>query len=283
MVTYRLDDGLKNQTEPRDQTEPGNQTEPKEKKMAEKEKKSLIIKMLPLAVLALGLVAFIAADGSSYFNFQTLSDNRAALTGYVQHHAWTAAGIFTLLYAVSVAFSFPGATILTLTGGFLFGVVIGSILTVSGATVGAILLFLAARMSIGETLRRRAGPFLKKIEKGFHRNAASYMLTLRLVPVFPFWLVNLAPALFGVRLSTFSWTTLVGIIPGTVVFVSVGNGLGAIFDHGETPDLGIIFEPSILLPLIGLSVLSLIPVVYDRLKSSDRSHPPATDETRSQP
>ncbi len=249
-----------------------------EEKDQKKEKNNLVTRLLPLAILALGLVAFIAADGSSYFSFQKLSDNRATLSDFVQHHAAAAAAIFILLYTVSVAFSLPGATILTLTGGFLFGVVMGSILTVCGATLGAILLFLAARMGIGEPLRRRAGPFLKKIEGGFRRNAVSYLLTLRLVPIFPFWLVNLAPAFLGVRLSTFSWTTLVGIIPGTVVFVSIGNGLGAIFDRGETPDLGIIFEPSILLPLIGLALLSLIPVVYDRLKSP--SQPAPTDETR---
>ena len=243
-------------------------------------KKGLTAKMLPLAILILGLGAFIAADGSSYFSFQKLSDNRAVLTDFVQHHMWAAVGLFILLYTVSVAFSLPGATILTLTGGFLFGIIIGSILSVSGATLGAILLFLAARMGIGEPLRRRAGPFLKKIEGGFRRNAVSYLLTLRLVPIFPFWLVNLAPAFLGVPLSTFSWTTLAGIIPGTVVFVSIGNGLGTIFDRGETPNLGIIFEPNILLPLIGLALLALIPVAYDRLKSPTSSKTTGIDETR---
>ncbi len=115
-------------------------------------------------------------------------------------------------------------------------------------------------------LRRRAGPWIGRLEAGFRENALSYLLVLRLVPLFPFWLVNLVPAFLGVPLTTYALGTFVGIIPGSFVYASVGNGLGAVFDAGGTPDLTIIFEPEILLPIIGLSLLALIPVVYKKFK-----------------
>jgi uncharacterized membrane protein YdjX (TVP38/TMEM64 family) len=126
--------------------------------------------------------------------------------------------------------------------------------------------FLAARTALGDTLRRRTGPWLRRLEDGFRDNALSYLLVLRLMPLIPFWLVNLVPAFLGVPLRIFVLGTLVGIIPGTLIFASVGNGLGAVLDTGRQPDAGILFEPEILLPLIGLSVLALIPMVYRRLK-----------------
>jgi len=117
-----------------------------------------------------------------------------------------------------------------------------------------------------EVLRRRAGPWISRLEAGFQENALSYLLVLRLVPLFPFWLVNLVPAFLGVPLTTYVLGTFVGIIPGSFVYASVGNGLGSVFDAGGAPDLTIIFEPEILLPIIGLSLLALIPVAYKKLK-----------------
>ena len=149
----------------------------------------------------------------------------------------------------------------------MFGIVWGACLVVGGATVGATGVFLAARTALGDTLRERAGPWLAKLEAGFQENATSYLITLRLVPLAPFWLVNLAPAFFGVRLGIFVLTTFFGIIPGTVVYTSVGNGLGATFDAGGEPDLGIIFKPEIFLPLVGIALLSMVPVVYKKMKA----------------
>jgi uncharacterized membrane protein YdjX (TVP38/TMEM64 family) len=165
-----------------------------------------------------------------------------------------------------VAFSVPGGAVLTAASGFLFGTVAGAALAVVGATAGAVAVFLAARTALGDTLRRRTGPWLRRLEDGFRDNALSYLLVLRLMPLIPFWLVNLVPAFLGVPLRIFVLGTLVGIIPGTLIFASVGNGLGAVLDTGRQPDAGILFEPEILLPLIGLSVLALIPMVYRRLK-----------------
>ena len=149
----------------------------------------------------------------------------------------------------------------------MFGIVWASALVVSGATIGATCVFLAARTALGDVLRRKAGPWMTKLETGFQDNAFSYLLTLRLVPIAPFWLVNLVPAFFGVPLGTYVITTLVGIVPGTVVYASVGNGLGATLDAGADPDLGAIFQPAVLLPLVGLALLSLMPAVYKRIKA----------------
>ncbi|MFQ5974287.1 MAG: TVP38/TMEM64 family protein, partial [Alphaproteobacteria bacterium] len=113
----------------------------------------------------------------------------------------------------------------------------------------------------------QAGPLAEKMEAGFRENALNYMLVLRLIPVFPFWLVNLAPAFLGVSVRVFVIGTFVGIIPGTFVYASVGNGLGAVFDAGGAPDLGIIFEPEILLPIIGLALLALLPVIYKKIQA----------------
>jgi uncharacterized membrane protein YdjX (TVP38/TMEM64 family) len=126
--------------------------------------------------------------------------------------------------------------------------------------------FLVARSAFGEVLQRRAGPFLKKIEEGFRRDAVSYLLVLRLVPLFPFWLVNLVPALFGMSLRAYVACTFVGILPGAIVYTSVGGGLGEFLDRGEKPDLHLAFQPHILLPLLGLGLLALVPVAYKRWK-----------------
>ena len=173
---------------------------------------------------------------------------------------------FTGLYVLAVAFSIPGALILTLSGGFLFGTLVGGSATVTGATIGALAVFVAARTAFGDVLRRRAGGAVAKIEEGVRENAFSYVLTLRLLPIFPFWLVNIAAGLVDIPLRTYALATFLGVIPGTFIYSALGAGLGSIFDRNEAPDLSIIFEPQILLPLIGLALLSLLPVVFRRLR-----------------
>ena len=135
-----------------------------------------------------------------------------------------------------------------------------------GATIGATALFLAARYAFADLLRAKAGPAIRKMEDGFREDAFNYLLVLRLVPIFPFWLVNLVPAFLGVSLKVYVIATFIGIIPGGFVYALVGNGLGAIFDRGEVPDLLIIFQPQILAPILGLAVLAVIPVIYKKMK-----------------
>lgn len=221
-------------------------------------------RFLPLLILAAGLGAFFALGLDRYVTLDTLRDNRQGLSVWVAENWALAAFVYVLAYIAMVAFSLPGGLVATLTGGFLFGTIFGGLLTVFGATIGATAIFLAARTALGETLREKAGPKLRKLEEGFGKNAFSYMLVLRLVPVFPFFLVNLAPAFLGVPLRSYVAATFLGIVPGTFVFASLGNGLGAVFDAGRDPDLGLIFEPEILGPILALALLALIPVVYRR-------------------
>ena len=220
----------------------------------------------PLAVLALGFILFFVFGLQHYATLDTLRDNRASLSQWVAANLVLAILIYIAAYALMAAFSLPGALVATLTGGFLFGTWLGGAATVIGATIGASILFIAARTAFADLLRGKAGSAIARMEAGFKENAFSYLLFFRLVPVFPFWLVNLAPAFLGVNLRTFVSATFLGIIPGTFVFVSIGNGLGAIFDAGGKPDLGLLRQPQIIGPIIALAHLSLVPVLYRRFR-----------------
>lgn len=224
-------------------------------------------RFIPLAVLIAGLIAFFALRLDGYLSLDMLAENRNALLTWVAESGFLAPLVFIGLYAVAVAISVPGGAVFTLAGGFLFGTVLGTVYTVVGATIGAAVVFLAARTALGDVLEKRAGPTLRKMEAGFQENATSYMLLLRLVPLFPFWLVNIVPALLGVPFRIYVVTTLFGIIPGTAVYASVGNGLGAFIDAGKMPDLNLILDPEIFLPLVALGLLSLLPIAYKRLKA----------------
>ena len=190
--------------------------------------RSLIVRFLPLCAIALASAALIASGAHQYLTFENLLLSRETLQTQIQSHHALAMTTYMLVYAGAVALSLPGALLLTITGGFLFGGLLGGALTTLAASVGATLIFLAARSSLGAFLRDRAGPSLAKFREGFERDAASYLLFLRLVPVFPFWLVNLAPALLSVPLKTFVWTTLVGILPGTFAYSFAGASLDSI-------------------------------------------------------
>jgi uncharacterized membrane protein YdjX (TVP38/TMEM64 family) len=215
-------------------------------------------RLLPLGLLVAAWIAFMLAGGYRYLTFSELAQNRDWLCGLVQQWGVLAALAYIVVYATLVALSVPGAAILTIAGGFLFGTWVGGLCAVIGATLGATAIFLAARGGLGG-LAQRAGRFVGKLEAGFRADAFNYLLVLRLVPIFPFWLVNLVPALVGVRLSTYMLGTFLGILPGTFVFASLGNGLGSLV---EEPDLAIIFKPSLFVPIIGLALLALVPVGY---------------------
>ncbi len=236
-------------------------------------KTPLLRRLAPVLALMAGFAAFFILDLDAYITFEALRENRTMLRDYVDMYGILAILGFGLAYTVIVAFSLPGGAVMTIAGGFLFGTVVGGSTAIVAATLGATVLFLVARHALGDFLRGKAGPLVQRMEAGFRDNALSYLLVLRLIPLFPFWLVNLAPAFLGVRTSTYIIGTFVGIIPGTFVYASVGNGLGAVFDAGETPDLGIIFKPEILGPIVGLAVLALLPVVYKRIRARRGSGP----------
>jgi uncharacterized membrane protein YdjX (TVP38/TMEM64 family) len=222
--------------------------------------------LLPLAVLIVVFAAAIAFRADRYLSVAELARHRAELGALVAARPIVTAVGFVAFYALVVACSIPGAAVLSLTAGFLFGPAVGSICVLIGATTGAVALFLAARTAFRETFRRRAGPWLARFEAGLQRDAFAYILALRLVPAFPFWLVNLVPAFFDVRVATFALATAIGIVPGTVIFVGIGDGLGAVIDAGGTPDLGVIFQPRVLLPLLGLAALSLGTALWRRYR-----------------
>jgi uncharacterized membrane protein YdjX (TVP38/TMEM64 family) len=200
------------------------------------------------------------AGGYHYLTLTALAENRDWLCSLVQRWGVAAVVLYIGVYGMLVALSVPGAAVLTIAGGFLFGTWLGALGAIIGATLGATGIFLAARSGLGG-LAQRAGPLVGKLEAGFRADAFNYLLVLRLVPIFPFWLVNLVPALVGVRLLTYVLATFLGIIPGTFVYASLGNGLGSVL---EEPDLGIVFRPSVLVPIVGLALLALIPVGYKR-------------------
>ena len=219
-------------------------------------------RLLPVAVLVLGAAGFLAFGLDKYLTFESLHANRMLLEDFISDHMTLAPVIFFLVYATVVAFSLPGGAIMTIAGGFLFGTLLGTTFVVVSATAGAVAIFMIAKTSLGEPLRAKAGPWLRKFEVGFRKNAFSYLLVLRLVPLFPFFVVNLVPAFLGVGFRTYAITTLIGIIPGSFVFASVGTGLGSIFAMGKGFSPAGILTPEVVVALVGLAVLSLLPVAY---------------------
>jgi uncharacterized membrane protein YdjX (TVP38/TMEM64 family) len=211
-------------------------------------------------LIAGALVAFAVLRWSglaSYLSLDTLKTHRVALTGWVNGNVVLAAAAYVLAYIVAVAFSLPGAVFLTLSGGFLFGAWLGTALTVTGATIGATIIFLFAKTLFGDNALDRFGAPAAKLADGIRRNAASYLMVLRLVPLFPFFLVNLVPAFVGVPLVTYVLTTFFGIIPGTTVFSLAGAGLGSVLDQGGAITPSSILTREIVAGLVGLAALSL--------------------------
>ncbi len=218
-----------------------------------------------LPLIAILVVAVIGAFTlKDYLSFDALRDNREALIAFRDSNYLIAVIGFIVIYMAIVGFSLPGATIATLTGGFLFGTAFGTVFNVTGATLGATLIFLAARYGFGEKLGAKlesSQGAVKKIKDGIDENQWSMLFIIRLVPAVPFFLANLIPAFLEVPLHRYVISTFFGIMLGTFVFTAVGAGLGEVFAKGETPNLGIIFEPHILFPILGLSVLALLPVI----------------------
>ncbi|MCG8510739.1 MAG: TVP38/TMEM64 family protein [Rhodospirillales bacterium] len=234
-------------------------------------KRPFFWRILPVGVLALGAAAFFGFGLHEYLSFETLRENRTDFVRWVEGNKVLALAIFVIAYGATTVFIPPSGTVMTVMGGFIFGAVAGTMAVVFGATLGATALFLTAKFALGDVLRERAGAGIRKMEAGFQENELSYMLVLRLVPLFPFWLVNLAPAFLGVRLRTYVIGTFFGIIPGTAVYATFGAGLGSILDSGEQLSIAGVLTPEIVVGLIGLALLALIPVAYKRFKGKKTS------------
>ena len=220
-----------------------------------------------LVILAVAVAGFFTLG--DYLSFDTLRDNRAALLAYRDQNLFGLAAAFVGIYVAIVAFSLPGAAVASVTGGFLFGLVLGTGLNVMAATIGAAMIFLAARWGLGAALTARleaSDGAVKRLKDGLRENEISVLLLLRLVPAVPFFVANLVPALVGVMFSNFVWTTALGIIPGAIVFTWIGVGLGEVFDRGENPDLSLLWEPYIIGPILGLCALAALPMVIKALR-----------------
>jgi uncharacterized membrane protein YdjX (TVP38/TMEM64 family) len=232
---------------------------------------STALRHLPLVLIlgaaVVGLFAF-----RDVLTFDALARHREALLAFRDaHYLWASLG-FVAAYAVIVALSLPGATIATLAGGFLFGMFPGTLYNVLAASLGAAAVFLAARAGLGADVADKIaarGGAVARLQEGLRANQWSVLLMMRLVPVVPFFLANLIPAFAGIRFAPFVVTTAIGIVPGALVFTSVGAGLGEVFARGEAPDLSIIFTAPVLLPLLGLAALSALPMLIKALRRKE--------------
>lgn len=223
-----------------------------------------IKRFLPFLLLLLGLALYLALDLGRFFDMAALRAHQSELQHWVAARPLLAPLAYLLVYALLVAFSLPVASFVTIVGGFLFGAWFGTLWTAIGATLGATAVFLAARTALAASLRARAGTRLARLEDEFRNNGLHYLLFLRLVPAFPFWLVNIAPALVGMPLAPFVLATAIGILPGTFVFAYFGHGLSTTLQHSDDLSLSVIATPEILIALTLLALLSLLPIWLKR-------------------
>jgi len=232
-------------------------------------KKAFLFRLIPLVTLIFLAVSLYAFGFLDFLSFAYLKEQRLQIKGIVDSYPGLSILVFILGYIVVTALSLPGASFVTLLGGFIFPQPLSTLYAVIGATVGASILFLACKNAFKEPverfLKKRAGSKLSELREGFKNSAASYMLFLRFVPLFPFWLVNLAPAFLGVPLRTFVWTTCIGIIPGTFVYTQLGRGLSVSFDQSAL-SLSSVFNFDLLLALILLALFSLMPIVIKHFR-----------------
>jgi len=247
-------------------------------------------KWFPLIVVVGLLVAGYLGGLQEYFSLSKIIQNRTAIGEFVSTNILIASLAYILLYILIVATSFPGASVLTITSGFIFGVIYGGLLTVIGATIGAVIIFLIAKTSFGDFLQQKAGGFVSKMMEGFQRNAFQYLLTLRLTPLFPFWVVNIVPAMLNMKLSSYTTATVIGIIPGTFAIAYIGAGLDSVIAAQEAVNPGcanagtcsidpsVLITKDILFALAGLAFLSFLPFIIKKIKG-DKSR--STIETTS--
>ncbi|EFO33192.1 mercuric reductase [Roseibium sp. TrichSKD4] len=234
----------------------------------------------PLALLVAVMGFGFSQGWHEVLSLSTLIQERQSLISSVENNFLLSLGLFAWIYVCAVALSFPGASLLTISGGFLFGWIVGGAVTVLAASLGATIVFLIARSSFGEFLTQKAGPFVERLSEGFRSNAFHYLLFLRLTPVFPFWLVNIAPALFKVPLGTYAVSTALGILPGTFAFAFIGAGLDSVIEAQEAANPGCaadgtcsveisaLVTPELLAAFFVLGIASLIPVAIKRLRSA---------------
>lgn len=222
-------------------------------------------KFIIATVFLLAIAAFFYFDLKQYVSLDALQSNRDSLLAFTEKNYITAVALFILFYIVQTAFSLPGAVIFTLAGGFLFGSVMGTLFVNIAATTGATLAFLAARYVLRDWVEKKFGDPLGSFQRGFADNAFNYLLTLRLIPLFPFFLVNMVSGLTRVGIGTYMLATAIGIIPGSFVFAYAGRQLGTINSLKE------IASPNVLLAFTMLGLLALVPLIYKKYQARQAS------------
>ena len=222
--------------------------------------------IIPLSIVIIAIVGFTLLR--DYLSYETLRNNHESLENFKNENYWVTVIIFIISYITLVTFALPGSPIASLTGGFLFGLAFGTFLNVTAAATGATLIFLAAKNGFGNKLTQRIDASegsIRKIRDGIKKDEISYLFLIRLIPIIPFAVANLVPALFGVSLRNFFFTTYIGIIPGGLVFTWLGSGLSEIFKQNEEPNFSIIFEIYVIGPILCLCLLSFLPIILKKL------------------
>ncbi len=223
-------------------------------------------KKIAVACIVAALVAaFFIFDLGRFLTLESLKANRIALRSYYEDHSFLMAGGFILLYIAQTALSLPGAAILSLAAGAVFGAVMGTVYVNIGATIGASMAFLVARYLFHDVIQNKFGPRLEKINTELETRGFNYLLFLRLVPVFPFFLINLGAGLTKIPLRTFFFGTMIGIIPGSFVFCNAGASLAAINSVSE------VASPRVLGSFALLGVFALIPALYQKMRKKKAS------------
>jgi uncharacterized membrane protein YdjX (TVP38/TMEM64 family) len=221
-------------------------------------------KLIPVLVIITAIALAYIYDLHHLITLQNLQERKEDLREFVDHHAVFAPFLYIAAYIVTVSLSLPFASLMTLLGGFLFGLWAGTLYVAIGATIGAVIIFLITRSAFGDTLRAKAGRLYKKIEPEMRENAFSYLLFLRLVPLFPFFLVNIVPALFPISLRAFLIATFIGILPGTFVYVNLGQTLG------DIESLSGLVSWQTLGAFVLLGIFAMIPTFYKKFISSKK-------------
>ena len=224
----------------------------------------LALRFGPALLVLIAVVLIVRSGWLGRLSLESLKESRGTLIAFVRAHPLQSLGLYAAVYVTTVALSLPTALILTLTGGFLFGPWIGGVTAAVCCTLGAMAVFLISRLTVGDAVERRTGPRARAVAEEIKKDAFFYILTLRLVPVTPFWLTNVAAGLIAIPISTFAVATLLGILPVGLIYAGLGSGLDALFASGKPLSLHVLITPRVLVPLIGLGVLSVLPVLYQR-------------------
>jgi uncharacterized membrane protein YdjX (TVP38/TMEM64 family) len=237
-----------------------------------------VLRFAPVTLVVLIVIALIWSGVLKHLSLRELRASHGLLAAYVLAHPILSVLAYLGVYIAAVGLSLPAPLVMTLTGGFLFGPWLGGVLASISCTGGAAIAFLIARLTVGDALEHDVGPRVKAFEEGIKKDAFFYLITLRLLPIMPFWLVNVAAGLLSIRLGVFCLATLIGIAPVSLIYAGIGSGLGRIFNSGARLDIHALVTPGLVLPLVGLALLSFLPILYHWWRGRSSVVPSVADD-----